>query len=60
MRLDDKGYSLTEVVAVLMIGDALMDVSIRPMGSVIARLSVNAAQESFVALHARARARAVA
>ncbi len=59
MRLDNKGYSLVEVVAVLMIGGVLMDVSFRPMATVTAGFSVNAAHDSFVALHARARAHAV-
>ena len=59
MRLDNKGYTLIEVSMVLLIGGVLLDASVRPMGSVTGSFSVNAAQESFLALHARARAHAV-
>ena len=59
MRLDNKGYSLIEVAVVLMVAGIFLDVSARPMASVTAGLAVNAAHESFVALHARARAHAV-
>ena len=55
MRLDNKGYALIEVVSVFMIGGVLANMAM----SVTAWFSVNAAQESVVALHARARAHAV-
>ena len=55
MRLDNKGFSLIEVVSVLMIGGVLANTAM----SVTAWFSVNAARESLVALHARARAHAV-
>ncbi len=59
MRLDNKGSSLIEIVMVLLIGGVLLDISIAATGSVSASLSLNAAERSFVALHARARAHAV-
>ena len=59
MKLDKKGYSLVEVLIVLVIAGVLLNVSLKSTGSVTARLSVNLAQHSFVALHARARAHAV-
>ena len=59
MRLDKKGNSLIEVVMVLMIGGVLLDMSLKAAGPVTANLSLSAAQQSFVVLHARARAHAV-
>ena len=59
MRLDNKGFTLIEVAVVLLIGGTLLDISLRSTGPVMASFSVNAAQESFLALHARARAHAV-
>ncbi len=59
MRLDKKGTSMVEVVIVLTIGGLLLDVSLRATGPVAASLAVSAAQQSFMALHARARAHAV-
>ena len=59
MKLNKKGTSLIEVVLVLVIGGVLLDMSLKATGPVTAGLSVNLAQQSFVALLARARAHAV-
>ncbi len=59
MKLDKKGHSLIGVVMVLVIGGVLLDMSLKSTGPVTAGLSVNQAQHSFVALHARVRAHAV-
>ena len=59
MGLNNKGFTLVEVAVVLLIAGTLLDMSLRSTGPVIANFSVNAAQQSFVALHARARAHAV-
>jgi type II secretory pathway pseudopilin PulG len=53
------GFTLLELVIVMMVGLALMSIAVRGVGSMRSRASVQQARQAYVALHARARAQAV-
>ena len=59
MLRSNRGFSLVELVVVIIIGTIMTSIVIRGFGSARAGNSVRAAEQNFRALHARARAYAI-
>ncbi len=59
MKRSDQGFTLIEVVLVLFIGGILISIAVSSTRNALAGYSASAARNTFVALHARARVRAV-
>ena len=53
------GFTVLELVVVLMLGVALTSIAVRSMAGIQSRMSVRQARNVYAALHARARAQAV-
>ena len=53
------GFSVIELVAVLMVGSILTSIAITSFNGVSGRFAVGGARQSFMSMHARARAQAV-
>lgn len=54
-----KGFTIIEVIFVIVIATALTGISVNAFGSVQQRLAVKQGRNAFVSLHARARAQAI-
>ena len=59
MHRSNRGFSLVELVVVIIIGTIMTSIVIRGFGNARAGNSVRAAEQNFRALHARARAYAI-
>lgn len=59
MRRTNRGFTLIEIVFVVLIGGILIAVSLASIRNVTARFSARSARDTFLTLHARARVRAV-
>ena len=53
------GFSMVEMTLVCFIASALIGVGVRSGGQVLDKMSVNSSRSALIALHARARARAI-
>jgi len=54
-----RGFTVLELVVVIMVGAVLTTIAIRSLGGVQSRMSVRQARNVFASMHARARAQAV-
>ena len=59
MRRRTSGFTITELVVVLLIGSVLTSIAVRGAGPVLGQSSVRGATQTFAGLHARARAHAI-
>jgi prepilin-type N-terminal cleavage/methylation domain-containing protein len=59
MRRFKSGFTIPELVIVILIGSILASIAIRSAGPVLTQTSVRSAARTFGALHARARAHAI-
>lgn len=59
MRRTNRGFTIIEILFVVLIGGILIAVSLASIRNVTARFSARSARDTFLTLHARARVRAV-
>ena len=59
MRPSQRGFTLIEIVVVLIVGTILTSIAMNAMGSVQGRYAVKQARSTFASLQARARAQAI-
>lgn len=58
-RMPSKGFTLIELVIVLLIGSLLTSIAVSKIGETRGHLAGNAARQAFLSLHARTRAQAI-
>jgi prepilin-type N-terminal cleavage/methylation domain-containing protein len=59
MRKDDRGFTIIEMMVVVMIGAILATIAMQSFQGVQGRAAARAARNTFVSLHARTRANAI-